>query len=197
MSLQKAFVEMKKTLYLQLNIEDKELKNFDTPTFQIPSCIYISDLVRHFYRAMRSTLVEEMESHHCSSQYIALDHTFKMSTKIFSTEDERKKSQFNAMLIVMDKEGLILGFAFVRSQSLEDEVSKKLLKHINRYESVKMVAVDNCCIVRKKLTSILGSADRVVLDVFHALQRVTSEEKTCKNLTPARKEIFNRKVSKY
>ena len=40
----------------------------------------------------------------------------------------------------------------------------------------------------------IGSLDRVVLDVFHGLQRITSEEGSCKNLTPARKELFNRKV---
>ena len=67
-----------------------------------------------------------------------------------------KKSQFDALLIVMSKEGLVLGFSFVRSQSLEDKLSKNLLQHINREGNVRTVCVDNCCIVRKKLHSILG-----------------------------------------
>ena len=156
MSLQKAFVEMKKTHYVQLNVEDKELQNFEMPTFKTPSSGYIGDLVRHFFRAMRPKLVQEMESNHFSSEEISLDHTFKMASKIFSTSENAKKSQFNAMLIVMDKQGLVLGFVFVRSQSLEDKLSKNLLQHINRHGNVKMICVDNCCIVRKKLTSILG-----------------------------------------
>ena len=157
MSLQKALVQMKKTLYVQLNKEDKELQNFEVPTFQTPSSDYIGNIVRHFYRAMRSKLIEEMEANHFSAQEISLDHTFKMAFKIFSTSDKKKKSQFNAMLIVMDKQGLILGFAFVRSQSLEDKMCKNMLQHINRQGNVKMVCVDNCCIVRKKLHSILGT----------------------------------------
>ena len=163
MSLQKALVEMKKTHYVQLNTEDKELQNFENPTFATPSSDYIGNLVRHFYRAMRSRLVKEMESYHSSSQEISLDHTFKMATKIFSTSDNSKKSQFNAMLIVMSKEGLVLGFSFVRSQSLEDKLSKNLLQNINRNDNVKMIAVDNCCIVRKKLHSILGNCFEKIL----------------------------------
>ena len=158
MSLQKGLEEMKKTHYLQLNAEDKQMENFENPTFKTPSDHFIGDLVRHFYRAMRSRFAQEMESDHFSSELISLDHTFKMASKIFSTTENTKKSQFNAMLIVMNREGLVLGFSFVRSQSLEDNLSKNLLKHINRQGTVKMICVDNCCIVRKKLSSILGKS---------------------------------------
>ena len=92
---------------------------------------------------------------------------------------------------VVDSIGIVLGFSLVRSESYEDGLSQKLLKHINRNNTVTLIAVDNCCHVRSKLVSILGQV-RVVLDVFHALQRVTIHEKSC-DFTSGRKEVFNRK----
>ena len=192
--MQKALVCMKKTSYLQLSSQDPNLEHFATQTFQSPSDRYIGDLLRHFYRAMRPKLVKEMEQNHCLVNGIALDHTFKVTSRIFSTVDQKKKKQFNALLIVMSPDGIILGFSLVRSQSLDDKLSKRLLQHINRNRNIKLACVDNCCQVRKQLHSILTSLDRVVLDVFHGLQRIASKEKNCK-FSPGRKEMFNRQVS--
>ena len=193
MSMQKALEGMKKTCYLQINPEDTELKDYVTKAFKSPSHVYFGDILRHFYRAMRPRLIKEMELNHSAVEAISLDHTFKVTARIFSTKNKQKKKQFNAMLIVMSQDGLILGFTLVRSQSLEDGLSKKLLQHINRYDNIKMACVDNCCITRKKLHSILPSLDRVVLDVFHGLQRVAGKEKSC-DFTASRKEMFNRQV---
>lgn len=192
--MQKALVCMKKTSYLQLHSHDTNLEHFQTQTYQSPSDRYIGDLLRHFYRAMRPRLLKEMEQSHCLTNGISLDHTFKVTSRIFTTVDQKKKKQFNALLIVMSPTGIILGFALVRSQSLEDRLSKRLLQHINRHGNIKIACVDNCCLVRKQLHSILESLDRVVLDVFHGLQRVAAKEKSC-GFSVGRKEMFNRQVS--
>ena len=191
--MQKALVSMKKTSYLQSHSEDTNLENFATQTFQSPGDKYIGDILRHFYRAMRPRLVKEMEESHCLVEAISLDHTFKVTSRIFSTVDQQKKQQFDALLIVMNPEGIILGFSLVRSQSLQDKLSKRLLQHINRHGTVKIACVDNCCLVRKQLHSILEGLDRVVLDVFHGLQRIAAKEKSC-SFSAGRKEMFNRQV---
>ena len=191
--MQKAIVSMKKTCYLQVNPQDPELQHYATKAYISPGSNYFGDILRHFYRAMRPRLLQEMELNHYLVEAISLDHTFKVTARIFSTKDQQKKKQFNAMLIVMSQEGLILGFTLVRSQSLEDGLSKKLLQHINKHDNIKMVCVDNCCITRRKLHAILPSLDRVVLDPFHGLQRVAAKEKSC-DFTAPRKEMFNRQV---
>ena len=192
--MQEGLLSMKKTCYLQINPDDTELQHFGLKAFRCPSNDHFGDLLRHFYRAMRPMLIREMELNHSLVDAISLDHTFKVTARIFSTKDKQKKKQFNAMLIVMSQDGLILGFTLVRSMSLEDDLSKKLLQHINRNQNITMVVVDSCCIVRKKLHAILPSLDRVVLDVFHGLQRVSTKEKSC-DFTAPRKEMFNRRVS--
>ena len=42
-------------------------------------------------------------------------------------------------------------------------------------ENIDIIAVDNCCQWRWKLKDVFGERVRVVLDVFHAVQRVAKK----------------------
>ena len=75
----------------------------------------------------------------------------------------------------MNNEGEILTWQLTRTTSLDETLamltvlSERLVKN---QASPKIICVDNCCIVRKKLQDIFGNDTFISLDLFHAVQRI-------------------------
>lgn len=105
---------------------------------------------------------------------ISFDHTFKVAANIgYLRSDAKWITQYNSVFIVMNQDGLVMGWQFTKTTSL-DEV-KPLLENIRSRISTTNVTilVDNCCTIRRKLKESFGQEIFVKLDVFHAVQRIT------------------------
>ena len=80
--------------------------------------------------------------------------------------------------IVMNEVGQVLALQFTSSTSI-DEVTD-LLKNLqsrlkNTWATPGKVFVDNCCQLEQKVNAIFGQDTLVKLDLFHAVQRITSQ----------------------
>ena len=78
----------------------------------------------------------------------------------------------------MNEVGQVIAWQLTKSMSL-DEVELLLKNLANRLgmhhgsSSELPIYIDNCCLLRDKLTGIMGSHISVKLDLFHAVQRIT------------------------
>jgi hypothetical protein len=111
-----------------------------------------------------------------TSDFISLDHTFKVAANLgYVRPDGRWISQYEAALIIMNNKGQIISWQLTKTTSLEETLpvlkvlSERLVKNQAR---PKIICVDNCCAVRKKLQDIFGRDTFICLDLFHAVQRI-------------------------
>ena len=132
--------------------------------------------IAHFleYRRIYDLQMQQLTA----NSYISFDHTFKIASNIgFQRADNRWITQYNSVFFVMNEIGQIIAWQLVRTTSM-DEVKallSNLAARLSKYRgSLELpVYVDNCCQLRDKLTTIMGSNVLVKLDLFHAVQRIT------------------------
>ena len=111
--------------------------------------------------------------------WISFDHTFKVATNIgYVRPDGKWVTLYKSLFIVMNEVGQVLAWQFTRSTSI-DEVTN-LLKNLqcrlkNKWVTPGKVYVDNCCQLEQKVKAIFGQDTLVKLDLFHAVQRITSQ----------------------
>ena len=108
---------------------------------------------------------------------VSFDHTFKVASNIgFLRGDNKWINQYNSVFFVMNEVGQVIAWQLTKTTSM-DEVELLLANVANRFQkqssSELPVFVDNCCLLRDKLTAIMGSRILVKLDLFHAVQRIT------------------------
>ena len=87
--------------------------------------------------------------------------------------DHQWLNQFNAIFFVLNSPG-----QFIKSVAIENY--KDTLWNIKRRldknsQQLKEFFVDNCCHWRKKIQQIFGKDTNVLLDLFHAIQRVQTK----------------------
>ena len=124
--------------------------------------------------------LSEGKYNHAMSQLVAkdvisLDHTFKVAANIgYLRSDGKWVTQYNSVMIILNESGLVLGWQFTKTTSL-DEVKDLFLNVRGRIVDLSkiVIIVDNCCNVRGKLSEIFGPDITVKLDLFHAVQRLT------------------------
>ena len=112
-----------------------------------------------------------------ASKYISLDHTFRVASNIgYMRKDKKWVSLYNSLFMVLNEEGKILTWQLTNSTSFA-HIEGLVLSLQQRFKeggaNVEFIAIDNCCQWRNKLERVFGSHDKIVLDVFHAVQRVT------------------------
>ena len=112
-----------------------------------------------------------------ATNLISFDHTFKVAANIgYLRSDGKWVSQYNSVFIVMNQEGLVLGWQFTKSTGM-DEVKRLfhgIIERITDFQNLIIIA-DNCCSIKGKLTDLFGENVSVKLDIFHAVQRITKK----------------------
>jgi hypothetical protein len=112
-----------------------------------------------------------------ADHWIAFDHTFKIAANIGYQRESSWITQYNSAFIVLNEKGQVLSWQLTTSTSL-DEVEQLLCnlkcRHENAGKPISYICIDNCCQVREKLTKIFGKVT-IILDLFHAIQRVTKK----------------------
>ncbi len=112
-----------------------------------------------------------------TGEELSFDHTFKIATNIgFLRDDNKWVCQYDSVFLVFNVQGKIVSWQFTKGTGF-DHV-KILLEHIQRRSqlqghNIRIVYVDNCCQWRAKIQSVFGEQVKVLLDIFHAVQRVS------------------------
>lgn len=104
---------------------------------------------------------------------ISFDHTFKIAANIgYTREDGKWIKQYDALFVVMNGDGKIVTWQLTRGTAFS-EINTILQNLKERCPSLETVYIDDCCKLRNKIHTLLGSHVLVKLDVFHAVQRIT------------------------
>ena len=77
----------------------------------------------------------------------------------------------------MNSNGDVLSWKVTKSlsfDSVKDMLESLQQRLLNQGKQVQEFIIDNCCSWRKKLQSIFGPQMRVLLDLFHAVQRIST-----------------------
>lgn len=114
---------------------------------------------------------------HLGGEVVSADHTFKVSVNIGYQRagDQSWVTLYDSLFCLMNKDGAVLSFQLVKDRCFETVASQFTdVQERNRRlgKELKVIALDNCCQWRDKLQNLLGDV-RVVLDIFHAVQRIT------------------------
>ena len=119
-----------------------------------------------------------------ANSWIACDHTFKIASNVGYLREGKWVTQYNSAFFVMGDAGQVLAWQLTKGTS-SNEISKLLGGIKERHSSldIQYIAVDNCCQIRDKLKNIFGESVKVILDLFHATQRITRK-------LPTRHEYF-------
>lgn len=143
------------------------------PSNDILSKCFIVDYLRN----------KDVYSHHMSNlpvrTYISFDHTFKIAANIgYVRSDGKWVTLYKSVFIVLNEIGQVLAWQFTSSTAI-DEVTPLLKNLHNRLKDTwlppRTVFVDNCCQQRQRMRTIFGPDTLVKLDVFHAIQRITTQ----------------------
>ena len=120
---------------------------------------------------------------------ISFDHTFEVATNIgYLREDKVWVPQYDSLFIVVNGIGKIVTWQLTKGTCFAqvEQVMRDLNNRVEEQKcKIKVVYIDNCCSLRKKIKRILGNDTIVKLDVFHAVQRIV-------RTLPKRHEFFHK-----
>ena len=112
--------------------------------------------------------------------WLSLDHTFRSVANIglFRMADKLWIKQYSSLFCVLNANGEVLSWKMTKTLSFDD--MKDVLSVLNARLVEQGIClqeffIDNCCSLRRKLQSIFGSQLTVLLDIFHAVQRISSK----------------------
>lgn len=145
-----------------------------------PSRNTITNFFLYHFDTQEKILVQRMNSLSTDNGWLSCDHTFKVATNIGYVRQEDKKwvKQFENLFCVLNEKGQVLTWQLSESQSFRsiEHLMKNLFNRLKSQEkNINEFYVDNCCQWRHMLQSIFGEHLQVKLDIFHAVQRVTSK----------------------
>ena len=166
--------------FLSTNTVDKDsLAPF--PSFDIwgptPSTDTILQCFLCVYKENRLFLGQHM-SDTTAASWISADHTFKVAANIGCyLPDGSWANQFDSLFIVLNELGQVLTYKLTKGTAMNkvEDILKNLKCRLEQQGTMcHTIFVDNCCTVRGKFTEIFPDA-LIKLDLFHAIQRVTSK----------------------
>lgn len=117
--------------------------------------------------------------------WLSCDHTFHTVANIglFREEDGVWSKQYEGLFCVLSSNGEVLSWKATKSLSFDSvrEMLQSLQKRLaNQGKQVEEFIIDNCCSWRKKLqSSVFGGVIRYSLDIFHAVQRISTNMSKC------------------
>ena len=115
-----------------------------------------------------------------TAKWMSANHTFKVVSNIgCMLPDGSWSTQFDSLYIVLNETGQVLTYKLTKGTALskvEDiHVLKNLKSRLDQQKaSCETIFVDDCCKVCSKLQQIFPNMS-IKLDLFHAIQRVTSK----------------------
>ena len=112
--------------------------------------------------------------------WLSCDHTFKSVANIgvFRQADGKWVEQYSGLFCILNCVGEVLTWKFTKNlkfSSVEDQMNGLQQRLISQGKTVTEFYIDNCCAWRNKLQDVFGSNLKVLLDIFHAIQRVTNK----------------------
>ena len=157
---------------------DFKANDFFTDTlFAYPSNDLIMRVFLEDFQAKRGAYESELRK--TTATVLSFDHTFKVSKYIgtFRDDDSRFVGQFSNLFVGLNENKEIVTWKLTRSTKFEhvEDNLKELNERLHKAGvTVRTIFVDNCCKVRGKYQSVFGAEQEVKLDLFHAMQRITS-----------------------
>jgi hypothetical protein len=114
------------------------------------------------------------------SGWLSCDHTFHSAANIglFRDADGHWVEQYEGLFCILNSDGEVLTWKLTKSlrfECIKEQVvmlKERLLQH---GKTVEEFYIDNCCTWRLKLQEVFGSELRVMLDIFHAVQRIAKK----------------------
>ena len=89
--------------------------------------------------------------------------------------DQKWTQQFNAIFCVLNASGQVMSWKLTKSAAFENckDILENIKERLNKNnQELREFVIDNCCHWRKKIQQIFGEDIKVLLDLFHAIQRV-------------------------
>ena len=106
-----------------------------------------------------------------------MDHTFKVASNIgVNNPDGKWATQFSSLMCILSEAGKVLSWKLTKSEAfdhIEDMLQALKSRHSANGTKLKGACIDNCCHWRTKLQTVFGEDFIVVLDLFHAISRIT------------------------
>lgn len=115
-----------------------------------------------------------------SKVWLSCDHTFHSvaNIDIVRSADNRWIKQYKGLFCVLNANEQVMTWKLTKSLSF-DEIEVCLHQLHERLRSqgilVKWFYIDNCCSWKQKLLSRFRPQMKVLLDLFHAVQRISSK----------------------
>ena len=147
-----------------------------------PECKHYPDykllhrMVTNHVEKYKKEYEKYFQSHELNS--LSSDHTFRVSTNVgYERHKEWHNKIFDNLFIVMNGKGQVIDFKLTESTGFE--YIRPLLKNIHnraveRNTTIHLYSIDNCCNWKEKIGSIFGPQCAVKLDLYHAVQRITT-----------------------
>lgn len=160
---------------------------YAAPSDDFLQYIFLSDFQErmvYFDQAMRNTLASS----------ISVDQTFKVGKNIGVKDRGHWTKQYTSLFIVLNEKGQVVSWAFTKSTKFEEirllmcDVRDRLQK---KGHSLRRAYLDNCCKWKAQLRSVFGPGLEIRLDLFHAVQRITSAVPKRKNAFIIRRALFD------
>ena len=111
------------------------------------------------------------------AEVLKIDFQYKSAARVKVYVDGRPFSPWNAMAEILNEYAMTVWWGFIKGAESFSEIEehlqglKRRLDRIQGPEKLKVIYVDNCCNVRRKLQSIFGAHVLVKLDIYHWLAR--------------------------
>ena len=168
------------TTYLEKNpsLDKEKLPKF--PSFEewrpTPSTDTVHQCFLYIFKENKQFFRQNMSEK--TAKWMSADHTFKVAANIgCMLPDGSWSTQFDSLYIVLNEVGQVLTYKLTKGTAMSRV--EDILKNLKcRFDQQKVtcdtIFVDDCCKVRSKLQQIFPNLS-VKLDLFHAIQRVTSK----------------------
>ena len=111
--------------------------------------------------------------HQIGGMKLSADHTFKVMAKCWVLNADGKHVQpYQALYLVLNELGMVVAWRFCVDKSIPVE----LLQELKTRHNIKPeeIYTDQCCLEKKIWTGLFPDA-KILLDLFHAVQRVVRE----------------------
>jgi hypothetical protein len=178
------YFESRKKLYqcsIQLSLVD-DSNGHPFPSFldyhkkYLPSDDTISQCFLKKFLEEENAYISEIQSL-SPGESLSFDHTFKLASNIgYIRSDKKWVCQYDSAFLVCNENGKIVSWQFTKGTSFQNvrTLLENIVKRCHTHGcTVKTVYVDNCCQWRNKIREVFGSNVTVLLDLFHAVQRIT------------------------
>ena len=149
------------------------------PMRDCPSRNTISDFFLYYFDLNEDLFVKRM-TETSADDWLSCDHTFDITSSVGyeRKEDGKWIRQYDSLFCVMNEKGHVVTWQLTQTQGSEnvrrnlEQLHRRLA---NQGKRVKEFYIDNCCHWRKNLQEVFGSELAVKLDLFHALNRISTK----------------------